>query len=158
MVPTTSFAPLAARLTARADEIRPVDGAEVSWANFMALFFCAILGMLILLCEALDARAMAAPVARDGNARPVLAARLERSAMPGAGRALRLARADDAPATPTARDAALAGPAASHPEGQLLAWSPPWPALCWRPPRLMVLPRNETLPPKIQHVYFITKS
>ena len=39
-----SFAPLAARLAARAAEIRPVDGAEVSWANFMALFLCAIFG------------------------------------------------------------------------------------------------------------------
>ena len=38
-----SFAPFAAKLAARADEIRPVDGAEVSWANFMALFVCAIL-------------------------------------------------------------------------------------------------------------------
>ena len=56
---TTSFAPLAGRLAAKAAEIRPAAGAAVSWANFMALFFCAIFEMLILLCEALDARAAA---------------------------------------------------------------------------------------------------
>ena len=70
-----SFAPLAARLAARADEIRPVDGAKATWDGFMALFVCAILHMLILLCEALharaaaDARLAAAPAVREGAAR-----------------------------------------------------------------------------------------
>ncbi len=59
METTTSFAPLAGRLAAKAAEIRPVAGAKVSWANLMALFFCAIFEMLILLCETLDARAAA---------------------------------------------------------------------------------------------------
>ncbi len=148
METTTSFAPLAGRLAAKAAEIRPVDGAKVSWANFMALFWCAIFEMLILLCEALDARAaadaraVAAPAARGAAMGPVLAARPGHAAMPRARPVLRLVRVDDAPSTPVARNAPLAGPAAPRPEGHLAAWSPPWPALCWRPPRLAVLPRN----------------
>jgi len=51
-----SFAPLAARLAARAAEIRPADGARVDLGMIMALFVCALLEMLICLCEALDAR------------------------------------------------------------------------------------------------------
>ena len=137
-----SFAPLAARLAAKVDEIRPVDGAEVSWANFMALFFCAIFEMLILLCEALDARAaadarvVAAPAARDAGLRPV---RSKRSAMPSAGRVLRLVRADDAEPTPLARDAAPAGIAEPQPEGR----RPAWPSPCWRPPCIAVFPRKK---------------
>ncbi len=72
MKPPMSFAPLAGRLAAKAAEIRLVAGAEISWANFMALFWCAIFEMLILLCEALDARAaaeaarlLAGPASRD---------------------------------------------------------------------------------------------
>jgi len=153
-----SFAPLAARV----DEIRPLDGAEVSWANFMALFVCAILQMLILLCEALDARAAAdarlaaAPAARDGNVRPVLAVRSRHPAMPGAGRAPRLVRADDAQPTPPTRDLALAETAEPPPHSAWPAWAPPWPGLCWRPPRSVVFLRKERLSLRFQHIYFVT--
>jgi len=150
METTTSFAPLAGRLAAKAAEIRPVDGAAVSWANFMALFWCAIFEMLILLCETLDARAaadaraVAAPAARDAAVAPVLAARPGHVATPRARPVLRVVRVDDAPSTPLARNAAPVGPAAPHPEGRLPAWSPPWPALCWRPPRRVVFFREKT--------------
>jgi len=149
METTTSFAPLAGRLAAKAAEIRPVDGAEVSWANFMALFWCAIFEMLILLCEALDARAaadarraVAAPAARGAAVGPVLAARPGHVATPRARPVLRVVRVDDAVSTPLAGDAAQPGPAAPRPEGHLAAWVPPWPALCWRPPRRVVFSRK----------------
>jgi len=122
-----SFAPLAARLAARADEIRPVDGAEANWANFMALSVCAILQMLILLCEALDARAaadarlVAAP--RDRVARPAVAAGLGRGAMPVVGRAPRLALVPDVQAVLPQRDILLSRTAGPEPIGPWLAWS-----------------------------------
>jgi len=162
METTTSFAPLAARLAAQADKIRPADGARNDWAKIVALVWCLVFAMLIALCEALDARAatvaraVAAPAARDADAGPVLATRPGPPAMPRARRVLRLARADDAPSTPLARDAALAGPAAPHPEDHPLAWSSPWPALCWRPPRRVAFPRKEAFPPGVQHVDFVT--
>ncbi len=71
METTTSFAPLAARLAAQADKIRPADGARNDWAKIVALVWCLVFAMLIALCEALDARAaavaraVAAPAARD---------------------------------------------------------------------------------------------
>jgi len=141
-----SFAPLAARLAARADEIRPVDGAEVSWANFMALFFCAILQMLILLCEALDARAAA-------DARPVAApaVRAGRVAMPGAGRAPQLARAPVEQAISPMRDAALSRTAGTAPVGPWLAWSrlpDPAPAVA---DRIAVSPQNAARHPGLKH-------
>ncbi len=93
-----SFAPLAGRLAAKAAEIRPVAGAEISWANFMALFFCAIFEMLIMLCEALDARAaaeaarlLAAPASRKGAAGVVTASRLARQVLSSEKRLLPLA-------------------------------------------------------------------
>ena len=150
METTTSFAPLAGRLAAKVAEIRPAEGAAVSWANFMALFFCAIFEMLILLCETLDARAaaeaaglVAAPAAPDAHARPVLAARPGHAATSRARPVLRLVRADDATVMPLARDAAQTQPDAPRVEGYPLAWSPPWPEVCWRPPRFTVLSRNE---------------
>jgi len=127
METTTSFAPLAARLAAQADKIRPADGARNDWAKIVALVWCLVFAMLIALCEALDARAaavaraVAAPAARDADAGPVLATQPGHAAMPRAQRVLRLVRADDAPSTPLVRDAALAGPAAPHPEGHLLS-------------------------------------
>ncbi len=155
MEATQSFAPLAARLAACAAEIRPVDGAEVSWANFMALFVCAILQMLILLCEA---RAVAAPVARDGDVRLAPAVRPGHPAMPGAGRAPRLARAEDAPSTPTALDAALAGSAEPPTHNAQPAWVLAWPAPCWRPPRLGIVSRKAALPSQVRHVLFVAIS
>ncbi len=59
MSKTTSFAPLAARLAAQAAELRPVDGARDDLAKFAALVMCALLDMLILVCEMLDTRALA---------------------------------------------------------------------------------------------------
>ncbi len=135
-----SFAPLAARLAARAEEIRPVDGAEVSWANFMALFVCAILEMLIALCEALDARAaavarsVAVPVARDGEAG---ASRSGCRALPGGRRPTRLTLVPQIQATAPKLDAVLSGTAEPTPGNSRLAWAlhpgpnrtasgPPW--------------------------------
>ncbi len=149
METTTSFAPLAGRLAAKVAEIRPAAGAKVSWANFMALFLCAIVEMLILLCETLDARAAAEaaglPTARDAAVRAAPAIRSGHAAMPRGRPVPRLAPMDNASSTLLARAASLAGPAAPHPEGHLPAWSPPWPELCWRPPRLGVLPRKRVL-------------
>jgi len=123
-----SFAPLAAKLAAKADEIRPADGAKVNWANFVALFWCAIFQMLIALCEALDARAaavaagiVAAP--RDRDARPFVAAGLGRAARPTAHRAPRLALVPKVQAIPPARDIALSRAAEAAPVGPRLAWS-----------------------------------
>ena len=125
-----SFAPLAARLAARADEIRPVDGAEATWANFMALFFCAILQMLILLCEALDARAAADARAVAALTPRECAARPGRATMPVAGRAPRLALVPDVQDISPNPDAALSGIAEPAPVSHWLAWTRhPGPAL-----------------------------
>jgi len=130
MEATQSFAPLAARLAARVAEIRPVDGAEVSWANFMALFFCAILGMLILLCEALDARAaadarlLAAPAARNGAAGAVPVARRARRALPGTVRPPRLALAPKGLAMAPKPDEAGSGTAEPTRDKISLPWAP----------------------------------
>ena len=123
METTTSFAPLAKRLAAKVAEIRPAAGAEISWANFMALFWCAIFEMLILLCEALDARAaadarfMASPAKRQDASRPVFAVR------PVAERAPRLALVPDVQAIFPTRDAALFGTVGRTPVRPWLAWS-----------------------------------
>ncbi len=115
-----SFAPLAGRLAAHAAEIRPAAGAEVSWANFMALFFCAIFEMLILLCEALDARAaaeaarlLAAPASRDMGVAAILVPRAGCQAPSGERRVRRPApeilasvlESDEAPSRTTERAA-----------------------------------------------------
>ena len=145
-----SFAPLAGRLAAKAAEIRPADGAEVSWANFMALFFCAILHMLIALCEALDARAAA-----DARLAAAPAGRAGRVAMPGAERAPRLARApvEQAVATiPAVAPSRTAGPVRG---GPWLAWSC-HPDLIWKDAdRVAVLPKNVVLWPGFKHVLFV---
>ena len=142
MEATQSFAPLAARLAARADEIRPVDGAEANWANFMALFVCAILQMLIALCEALDARAAAdarlaaAPAPREG------AARLGRAKMLVAGRAPRLALVSDVQDIAPKPDAAFSGMAEPHDGNNRLTAAPAWPEPRWHVSRLVVAPRK----------------
>ena len=145
METTTSFAPLAGRLAAKAAEIRPVDGAKVSWANFMALFWCAIFEMLILLCETLDARAaaeaarlVAAPASRNGKEGAVPASRAGRQAPSGGTRAPRLALAPEVQAIIPSRAAAPSGTSERlAPTSPRLMWSrdpgpsravlaPPW--------------------------------
>ena len=54
-----SFTPLAGRLAAHAAELRPVEGSRDNLAKFAALVLCALLDMLILVCELLDARTSA---------------------------------------------------------------------------------------------------
>ncbi len=151
METTTSFAPLAGRLAAKVAEIRPAEGAAVSWANFMALFFCAIFEMLILLCEALDARAaaeaaglVAAPAPREVAKVAIPARRAGRQAPSSEKRAPWLAFAPDTQATTPSRAAApsrTTEPPA--PTGPWLAWSrDPGPiravhAPPWRPGREM---------------------
>ena len=87
MEPAPSFAPLAAKLAAKAEEIRLADGERDGLAQVMALLMCALLLMLACLCEALDARAaalaarpLAAPAPREIAASLVPAPR----ALPGA--------------------------------------------------------------------------
>ncbi len=71
-----SFAPLAGRLAAHAAELRPVEGSRDNLAKFAALVLCALLDMLILVCELLDARTSA-------EARPTAVAVLaQRTASP----------------------------------------------------------------------------
>ncbi len=153
-----SFAPLAGRLAAKVAEIRPVKGAAISWANFMALFFCAIFEMLILLCEALDARAaadaraVAAPALHEG------AARLSRARMPITGRAPRLALAPDVQVISLNRDAAPSEMAEPAPVGPWLAWArhpgPAWAVAG----RIAIRPKRVGLQPGVKHDYVVTIS
>jgi len=160
MAPQPSFGPLAARLAAKADEIRPAEGAEVSWANFIALFFCAIFQMLILLCETLDARAalvassVAAPASRDG--RP-LRAPAERGAMRAVVRAP--ARPVDVQALAPERDAAPAGTIGPRPAGPWLAWSrPPGPPRPMAVPKVGFSRRRSGFQAGVRHAYIVTVS
>ncbi len=167
METTTSFAPLAGRLAAKAAEIRPVDGAEVSWANFMALFWCAIFEMLILLCEALDARAaaeaarlVAAPASRDVAKVAVPAYRAGRQTPSSERRAPWLTAAPEIQAITPSRAAAPSGnterPAPNSPR---LVWSrDPGPVRAvhappWRPRR-----ETRAFAPAITHAYIVTIS
>jgi len=139
-----SFAPLAARLAARAAEIRPAHGARVDVAMIMALFVCALLEMLICVCETLDARAVAearavtASAPRDLKAGSVPAVRAKGHAPSSEGRTRRLALVPEVHATTPKLDDVPSGiterPA---PAGPRLAWSrdpgpiravlaPPW--------------------------------
>jgi len=145
METTTSFAPLAGRLAAKAAEIRPAQGAEVSWANFMALFWCGIFEMLILLCEALDARAAAeaarlaaAPASRKMAKAAIPALRARRQARPCEKRFPRLILVPDVQTITPSRAAAPSGTTGRPtPSAPRLAWSrdpgpiravhaPPW--------------------------------
>ncbi len=94
----------------------------------MALFFCAIFQMLILLCEAFDARAaadaqlMAAPAPRDGAAGIVLTA--PRRALPGTVRTPRLALAPEVQDKSPKPDDIGFGAAEPRPETRWRAWAP----------------------------------
>ncbi len=160
-----SFAPLAARLAARADEIRPVDGAEATWDGFLALFICAILHMLILLCEALDARAaavarMAAVPAPCGAGAPViLVAHSDRKAITGVRRPTRLTLVPQIQASIPKRDAILPEAIGPTPSNPRLAWT-------FHPGRNRAVfhlpwrPRRETSfrTPAVKHAYFVAIS
>ena len=167
METTISFAPLAGRLAAKAAEIRPAAGAEISWANFMALFFCASFEMLICLCEALDARAAAeaarlaaAPASRGVAAAAIPALRTGRQAPRGERRAPWLVPTPDVQAiTPNWAAAPSGTTERPAPAALRLVWSrdpgpiravhaPPWPSC--REPRAFA--------PTIKHAYFITMS
>ncbi len=142
-----SFAPLAARLAAQAAKIRTVDGARVDVAMIMALFVCALLEMLICVCEALDAEAAvkaARAVAAPRNARPgtVPALCAGRQASLSEGHAPRLALVPEVCAITPSRAVALSG-TTKHPTPATLwlAWSrDPGPSRAvlappWRPRR-----------------------
>jgi len=116
MDPTPSFAPLAARLVAKAEEIRLAEGERDGLAQVMALFMRALLLMLACLCEALDARAaadaaraMAAPAPRKVTASLVAAPRASGPARSGEMRAPRLALVPEAQATTPDQAAAPSG-------------------------------------------------
>ncbi len=123
-----SFAPLAGRLAAAAAKIRPVDGARVDGAMIMALFVCALLEMLICLCEALDARAaaearaLAAP--RGMEAGVVQVSRAGPQAPSSEARAPRLVPVPEIHAlTPKPDDAPRGATERPAPAGPWLAWS-----------------------------------
>ena len=59
MATTTSFAPLAARLTAKAHEIYLDLEGQTAIAKMFGLFFCIVFYALAHICEGLDARAAA---------------------------------------------------------------------------------------------------
>ena len=162
-----SFAPLAARLAARAAEIRPAPGARNDWDKVRALIVCLVLEMLIALCEALDARAAAeAARAVAGSAsRPVAtishrAPRAGRQASSSEGRAPRLALVPEISAMAPKPDDALAGATerptptpTPTPTGPRLVWSrDPGPiravlAPPWRPCRETRLSRRGSSTP-----------
>ena len=162
-----SFAPLAARLAARAAEIRPVDGAEVSWANFMALFVCALLEMLIGLCEALDARTaaeaarlVASPVSRDGKAGSTPALRAGRQAPSSERRAPRLAVAPELQATvPRPDDAPSRTTERPTPAGPRLVWSrEPGPIRAVLAPPWRLRRETRAFAPAVKHAHFVAIS
>ncbi len=160
-----SFAPLAGRLAAKAAEIRPVDGAKISWANVMALFFCAIFEMLILLCEALDARAaaeaaglVAASASRDMAATSIPALRAGRQAPSSERRAPRLALVPAIKALAPKPDDALSGtierPA---PAGPRLVWSrDPGPVRVVHVPPWRSCRETRAFAPGLTLAYFVT--
>ena len=163
MTTTPSFAPLAGRLAAKAAEIRPAEGAKASWANFMALFWCAILEMLILLCEALDARAAAeaaAPASRNVNAVSVPAPRIGCQAPSGERRAPRLALAPEVLATePTSDDAPAGTVGYSAPAGPRLVWSrDPGPIRGVHAPPWRRRRETRAFAPGIRHANFVSRS
>ena len=152
-----SFAPLAARLAACADKIRPADGARDDWAKVVALVWCAVLQMLILLCEALDARAAAdARLAAVAAPRTVPASRSACKALPGARRPTRLALVPQGHAMAPERDAILSGTAKPTSDNYRLAWAlHPGPnraasGLPWRPCR-----ETSGLAPGFTHAYIV---
>jgi len=143
-----SFAPLAARLAAHAAKIRPTDGRWHGVAEIMALFVCALLEMLICVCEALDAaaaaqaHAVAAPVSRDVEAASVPALRAGRQAPSSEKRAPRLTLVSAVQAlAPKPDDASSGTTERPAPATPWLAWSrDPSPiravlAAPWRPRR-----------------------
>ena len=162
-----SFAPLAGRLAAKAAEIRPADGAKASWANFMALFWCAIFEMLIGLCEALDARAaadaarlLAAPASRDVAATSIPARRAGPQLLSSERRAPRLALVPAVQATASSsEDVPFRTTERPAPARLRLVWSrDPGPiravhAPPWRPRR-----ETRTFVPGIKHAKFVAIS
>ncbi len=158
-----SFAPLGARLAARAAEIRAAHGARVDVAMIMALFVCALLEMLICVCEALAAQAtrpVVASASRDVEAVTVPALRAGRHAPSGEKRAPWLALVPEVHATILKRAAAPSGATERPaPAGPRLAWSrDPGPiravlAPPWRPRR-----ETRAFAPAIKHVHFVTIS
>ncbi len=128
----------------------------------MALFVCAILYMLVSLCEALDARAaavsgsVAAPAMRDCETGPVPAVRSVNKALPGAGRLPRLALVPDIQAVAPKRKDVPRKTAASAAAGPWLPWplhlGPGW-AVSGLP---MAVPwKNKASAPAVQHGYFV---
>jgi len=152
MEPTPSFAPLAAKLVAKAEEIRLADGERDGLAQVMALFMCALLLMLACLCEALDARAAAdaarllvAPAPRGVKAGAIAAPRAARQAPSSAKRAPRLTLAPEIHAD--APSGTIQRPTAAKP---LLVWSrapDPIQAVPWRPRRETRLFRQPSCTP-----------
>ncbi len=159
-----SFAPLAARLAAHAAKIRPAHGARVDVALIMALFVCALLEMLICVCEALDAQAaaqaarlVAAPASRDVAA-AIPALRAGRQAPSGERRAPRLTLVPAVQAITPSRAAPLSRTTERlAPAGPWVAWSrDPGPiravlAPPWRPRR-----ETRAFAPAIKHTHIVT--
>lgn len=161
METTTSFAPLAARLAAQVEKMRPAHGTRNDMAKVVALLWCLVFAMLIALCEALDARtatvarAVAVSPACDTTVRPVPAPRPAQAVTPRAGRMLRLVQADNAQPVAPKRDALLAWKFGVPLRSTLPAWAPLHPTPCWRPPQTEIFRRKEAMPCPASHVYFV---
>jgi len=95
---TPPLSPLATRLTAQADEIRPADGARNGLAKVIALMLGALLELMIRLCATRDApvSAVVPPVVPsaplEGESRVAPAPRAGGGAMSRTGLAARLLR------------------------------------------------------------------
>ena len=162
-----SFAPLAGRLAAHAAKIRPADGARVDIGMIMALFVCALLEMLICVCEALDAQAaaqaLAAVAAAASRDTAIPAPRGARQAPSSEKRAPRLALVPEVRATiPSGADAPFRTTGRRTATLPWLAWSrDPGPTRAVLPSQSR--PFREThemraFTPGIMHAYFITIS
>ena len=157
-----SFAPLAARLAARAAEIPPAPGARDDWDKIGALLVCLVLEMLICLCEALDARAaaearlVATLASRDLKASSVQAPRPGRQAPSGEKRAAPWLAPGVQATTPKPDELLSRTTERPAPAAPRLVWSlDPGPiravlAPPWRPRR-----ETRAFAPAIKHAYFI---
>jgi len=159
-----SFAPLAGRLAAQAAKIRPAHGARVDLSMIIALFVCALLEMLICVCEALDAqaaaqaRAVAAPASRDMAAAAVPALRAGRQAPSSERGASRLALVPAIQAITPSRAAASCGSTERPtPADPRLVWSRDPGPIRAIPALVPWRPRRETcaFTPAITHAYFV---
>ena len=139
-----------------------MDGSRDDWAKVMALVACAVLEMLICLCEALDAGALVgmspaiASTARDDKAVFIT---VPRQSVPGKR------RLPSSRFAPSVRVVAPR-PAAAHPEVTEIPAAGPWLAWSRDPGPLQSIPRSgNVIPsrkaaflPRDTHAHFVALS